>query len=321
MTRTVAGIDLGGTAIKVALGDGEGRLLAQRSVPTLSHEGADAVLARMAAAVQTLQAEVGVERLDGVGVGVPGLADLARGVTLLLPNMPERWTDVEVSATLSRALDAPCRLINDARAAALGELRYGHGRGRDGLTMVFIGVGTGIGGGIVVDGRLRLGPAGAAGEVGHTVVDPAGLRCGCGGRGCLETVSAGPAITAAAVRLLRSGQSPLLHERTGGSCDRITPQLLAGLAPHDPLVRELLETACRPIGVVAANLVALLHPELIVLGGGVAEMGRLMLDTVRREIDERVHILPAGNVEVLASQLGPQAGVRGAVAWALEPPA
>jgi glucokinase len=197
-------------------------------------------------------------------------------------------------------------------------LRFGHGQSQAQLTMAFFSIGTGVGGGVALRGEVWLGPLGSAGELGHQTILPDGPRCGCGNRGCLEAIASGTAIAAAGVRLMRSGLAPALHSRVDGSCDRVTPREMAAVAEQDPLIREVLVDAGRAIGIAAANVVTILHPDLIVLGGGVAEIGPLLTDTVRQVVRERVGMFPTDNVRVDLSLLGEQAGLRGAVALAMQ---
>jgi glucokinase len=216
---------------------------------------------------------------------------------------------------LEPRLGCPVHLLNDARAATLGEFVFGRGRGAG--TMVFFGLGTGVGGGVVVDGKLRLGALGAAGEIGHQTVLPDGPLCGCGNRGCLETLASGSAIAAEGVRLFLSGNAPRLHEICGGELARVSPETMAQAARSgDAAVRAALTRAGEWLGLGAANLVTALHPELVVLGGGVAELDDLLLDPVRAAIRRRVGIFPADDVRVERSALGSRAGLLGAIALA-----
>jgi len=205
-------------------------------------------------------------------------------------------------------------LLNDVRAATLGELAFGCGRGvRD---MLFFALGTGIGGGVVLDGALRLGPLGAAGELGHQTILPEGPLCGCGNRGCLETLASGPALAAEGVRLVRSGLAPRLRALTGGSLDRITPREMAEAAQSDEPVRQAILRAAGYLGIGVANAVTILHPELVVLGGGVAGIGPLLFDTVRATLRERVRMFPTSGIRVEPSALQDKAGLYGALALA-----
>jgi glucokinase len=310
----LAGVDLGGTNIACALGTPEGKLVQQASIPTESHEGPAGVLERIAGLVLRLAAGAG-ERPLALGIGVPGLVDRQRGLSLFLPNFPTQWRGVAVRDTLSARLGYPVYLLNDVRTATLGELTFGRGRGvRD---MLFFALGTGVGGGVVVDGNLRLGPLGAAGELGHQTILPDGPLCGCGNRGCLETLASGPALAAEGVRLVRSGLAPRLRELTEGNADRITPREMAAAADAgDETVRQAITRAAGYLGVGVANLVTALHPELVVLGGGVAAIGPLLFETVRAVVRERVRMFPVDDVRIEPSLLEDKAGLFGAVALA-----
>jgi glucokinase len=311
-----ASVDIGGTITSCAVASGAGQMLAERTIPTLSHEGPDAVLSRIAATINELAASAG-QRLAALGVGVPGLADFHRGRTLFLPNLPTGWRDYPLADRLSAAVGCPVFLLNDARMAALGELWFGQGRGAK--TMVVITVGTGIGGGVVIDRKLRLGPLGAAGEIGHQTILPDGPLCGCGNRGCLETLAGGPALIGAGVRLMKSGHAPLLYDMVQGSADRVTPRLMAqAAAAGDLSVREELLRAARMLGIGVANVIAVLYPDLVVLGGDVTtDVGPLLLDTVRREVRERVRLFPVDKVRIESSTLQEKAGLWGGVALAI----
>ena len=311
-----ASVDIGGTITSCAVASGAGQMLAERTIPTLSHEGPDAVLSRIAVTINELAASAG-QRLAALGVGVPGLADFHRGRTLFLPNLPTGWRDFPVADRLSAAVGCPVFLLNDARMAALGELWFGQGRGAK--TMVVITVGTGIGGGVVIDRKLRLGPLGAAGEIGHQTILPDGPLCGCGNRGCLETLAGGPALIGAGVRLMKSGHAPLLYDMVQGSADRVTPRLMAqAAAAGDASVREELLRAARMLGIGVANVIAVLYPDLVVLGGDVTtDVGPLLLDTVRREVRERVRLFPVDKVRIESSTLQEKAGLWGGVALAI----
>lgn len=315
MNDVFACIDLGGTNLHAALAREDGSIVAECKEPTRSHEGQEAVVARMIGLVEDLAARAAV-RPAAVGIGVPGLVDLATGTTLFLPNLPTQWRGVPVRERMMAALGCPVHLINDARAATLGE--FVHGRGRGGTSMVFFTLGTGVGGGIVLDGKLRLGPLGAAGEIGHQTVQPDGLLCGCGNRGCLETLASGAAIAAEGVRLFLSGNAPRLHELCEGDAGRVNARTMAEAArAGDASVGEALFRAGTWLGLGAANLITALHPERIVLGGGVAELGDLLLEPVRTTILQRVGMFSAEGVAVECSALGHRAGLLGAITLAV----
>jgi glucokinase len=316
MSDIYASVDLGGTNIAGIFAGGDGRVVCEKKVPTQSHEGPEAVLNRVAQLVNGLARESGA-RPVALGMGVPGLADLQRGVTKFLPNLPTQWRDVPVRDVLSPQVGCPVYLLNDVRMATLGELVFGHGR--TARTMVFFALGTGIGGGVAVDGKLRLGPLGAAGELGHQTILPDGPRCGCGSHGCLEALASGPALAAEGVRLMLSGQAPKLHELVRGEASAVTPKEMAAAAEAGDLaIQEAIVRAAGYLGIAVANVVTILHPDLVVLGGGVAAIGPLLFDTVRRTVRERVRMFPTDDVEIKPSLLGEQAGALGGIALAMQ---
>jgi glucokinase len=315
MSTLYASVDLGGTNISTALAEAGGQVVAESKQPTLSYEGPEAVVDRIGRTINQLASSVG-QRPSALGMGVPGLVDLARGITRFLPNFPTQWRDIAVRALLEPKVGCPVYLLNDARAATLGELVYGHGR--TARTMAFFGLGTGVGGGVVVDGDLHLGPLGAAGELGHHTIWPDGPLCGCGNRGCLETLVSGPAITGEGVRLLLAGNAPKLHEICEGDVRKVTPATMAAAAlAGEKTVRGAIERAGEWLGIGAANLIVTLHPDLIVVGGGVSEMGDLLLQPVRETIQRRVGMLPVTDIRVERSLLGDKAGLMGGIALAV----
>ena len=315
MEDVFASIDLGGTNTTCALATGDGAILAEHVIPTLSQEGPDAVLGRIAARFDELTCETG-QRPAAAGMGVPGLADRAAGTTLFLPNLATQWRGVAVASLLGSRLGCPVYLLNDVRIATLGEMTFGSGSSSG--TMVFFAIGTGIGGGIVVDGKLRLGPLGAAGEIGHQTIVPDGPLCGCGNYGCLETLASGPAITAEGVRLLRSGMAPELHRLTAGNVDAVSPKSMAAAAEAgDQVVREAIVRAARYLGIGAANMITALDPDLVVLGGGVAAIGSLLFETVKDTVGRRVRMFPLDRLSIRNSALADKAGLYGGIALAM----
>jgi glucokinase len=310
-----ASVDVGGTNTGCAVATGAGQLIAERSILTLAHEGPQAVLARIAGTIKELAAQAG-GRVAALGVGVPGLADFHRGHTLFLPNLPTHWRDVPVTDILKGHLNCPVFVLNDARMAALGELWYGHGKTVK--TMILVTIGTGIGGGIVIDRKLRLGTLGAAGEIGHQTILPDGPRCGCGNSGCLEALASGPALIGEAVRLMRSGHAAHLREMVEGDAGRITLTHLAkAAAAGDAAVRGAIVRAGRFLGIGIANVITLINPDLVVLGGEVSSLGPTLIESVQLEVRERVRMFPAEHVRIEKSMLEDKAGLWGGVALAI----
>ena len=311
------GIDLGGTNLRAGIVDLEtGTVLKIKSVPTLAREGHDAVMARMADLVETIIAEDGLLIADvgGVGIGVPGVLDLEKGTVVFLPNLPGKWLNVALRDTVSERTGLPVSLLNDARAITFGEWKFGAGRGVD--TMACFTIGTGVGGGLVINGRLHMGIGGTAGELGHQTVDPIGVRCGCGNIGCLETIGSASAITAMGIKAVVQGLTTSIGEMVAYDLNKINPEVIARAANQgDAVAREIFVHAGNAFGIAIANVLVSVGPRKVVLGGGVAAVGDLLFDPIRRTIKERVTIMPVDQVEVVAAQLGNNAGVLGVAQW------
>lgn len=307
-TSAYIGIDLGGTVVKAVAADRQGRVLAKRSVHTHGRDGRDALLARLVDLVAGLRGDLPASHpAIALGLAVPAVVDRAAGVVEFQVVLTPDWNGFPASAALERATGLPTTLANDAQAATLGELAAGAARSyRD---AVCITVGTGIGGGLILDGRHYPGSRGMSGVLGHTTVDPAGPPCGCGNRGCLETLASGHAIA-------RAGVEAGLRSPDGGVLDA---RAVAGLAAagSEP-ARELFRRAGALIGIAAANVVLTLNPRAVVVGGGVARAGDLLLEPIRGEIVRRTSVLSAerGGVDVIQSPLAGWAGAIGSAVWA-----
>lgn len=312
------GIDLGGTNIKAALVNTDsGEISGLTSTPTQAQEGHDAVIARMAELAHEVIRTTGQQKdnIGGIGLGIPGLLDLEHGLTLFLPNLPGQWRSVPVRAELAQASGLPVAIINDARAATLGEWKFGAGRGVESCALYTLG--TGIGGGLVINGELYLGIGGAAGELGHVSVDFNGPRCNCGSRGCIEALASGPAMSAAGMRAVVQGATTKITEMCDGDLNQITPELIyqAALA-GDAVAREIYQFAGEAIGYGIANVVMALTPRRIIIGGGVAAAGDLILEPIRRTVRDRVRVADKDAIEILPATLGNNAGLMGAAVWA-----
>jgi glucokinase len=313
------GIDLGGTKTAAAVVDvASGRVVADRSIPTDSQEGPDAVLARMAALVLEVcdAASMPLDGIGAIGLGVPGPFDQASGRIVFLPNLVGMWRGVPVREILSRTLPRPILLVNDARAFILAEAAFGAGRAQH--TVVGLTVGTGIGGGIVIDGRLHLGIDGTAGEVGHMTIDPHGPPCGCGNRGCLEMFASGPAIATLGAQALIHSKTTALRELVGDDVRRISPDIIMRAAEGgDAVARDILQRAGDALGIGVANLVTTLSPNCVVIGGSVARLGPWLFEPVRAIVRQRCTAVPVDRMQIVPAALG-DAGVIGAALWAAQ---
>jgi glucokinase len=237
-----------------------------------------------------------------------------RGTTILMTNFPGQWRDVPLKVILEAELRLPVALINDVRALTLAEWKFGAGKGAE--TLACFAIGTGIGGGLVLNGRLHLGIGGTAGELGHTVVEVDGLPCGCGGRGCLELYASGPAIAAMGAREVMQGHTTQIGELSGYDLNKITSELVVQAARlEDPLAVEILRRAGTYLGVAVSSLIATISPQKVIFGGGVAQAGDLLLDVVRKVVRERVHVVPVDQIEFATTALGASGGLVGAALW------
>jgi len=311
------GIDLGGTKIAAGVVDRGGRILARQYRQTEASEGPQAVLRCLIDATTQLLAADGIDlsRVSAIGVAAPGPIDARRGVVTAPPNLPG-WHDVPLGRMIQEEFSLPTYLENDANAAALAEHRFGAGRGVD--HMIYVTASTGIGGGFILDGRLYRGATGAAAEVGHMTILPHGPRCGCGNRGCLEALASGTAIAREARERVARGVPTLIAELAEGDLDRITAQMVAQAAEQgDAEAREIIETAMIYLGVGMANLVNVLNPQVLVIGGGLTKMGPRLFDPVRRAVDRQAFPATASAVEIKRAELGEEVGLLGAAAVAM----
>lgn len=312
------GCDLGGTNLRAALVDVKsGSILHHMSIPTVAREGHNAVMNRMADLILQLiqSARMTKEDIGGIGIGVPGVLDLEKGETLFLPNLPGTWPHVPLRDTIKKSTGLRTVLLNDVRSITNGEWYFGAGRGVD--TLAVFAIGTGIGGGLVINGQLHLGMGGTGGELGHTTIDFNGPRCGCGNYGCLEAYASGPAIAAMGIKAVAQGLTTRIGDMCAYDLNRITPKLIAAAAQTgDEIAIDIYEQAGFYLGVAAANVCAAIGPRRIIIGGGVSQAGDLLLNPIRRTLHERVTVMPIDQVEIVQSQLGDNAGVIGVACWA-----
>jgi glucokinase len=311
-----AGVDFGGTKIAVVVADAAGCIAAETVLPTLAQDGPAQAVDRTCRALDDLCRQHSLDIL-AIGVGLPGLVDPEAGIIVFLPNLPAQWRGYKIASAFAAHSKRPVALLNDARMAALGEFTFGNPlASRD---MLFVTVGTGIGGGLVLDGKLRLGAFGAAGEVGHHTILPQGPPCSCGSRGCLETLVSGPALAAAGSKLMQEGRAPRLKELVAGDPGKITATQMALAAEQgDHAVAEAIRQAAEYLGVGIANAVTISAVRNVVIGGGLSVLGDLLLEPVRQQIRARVRMFPAEVVQVGRSVLGEKSGALGGVALAVE---
>jgi len=306
-------VDLGGSKILSVIAQGDGRRLGEDRRTTSAEEGPEVVLERIGVSLETALAKAGVQRGDLAAVGIcsPGPCDIDAGVISSAPNLPD-WRDVPICRYLEERLGVRACLENDANAAAVGEHVYGAGRGCRHL--IYITVSTGIGGGLIIDGRLYRGATGVAGELGHMTIEPDGPVCGCGNRGCLEAFASGTAIAARGEELVAQGGSPLLA-RLAQEQGELTAAIVGQAAEAgDSASRDIIQRAGYYLGVGLASYVNIFNPEVIIIGGGLAKMGELLLGPARAEMEARAMPEALKAVQLKPAELGDYVGVMGMVA-------
>jgi glucokinase len=308
------GIDLGGTKILAGVVGTEGRILARAKRKTRGDRGPQKTFDRVVATAQEAIEEANLAREDlaGAGIGAPGQIDFRTGTIIYAPNLG--WRDMPLRRRLSEALGMEVVLENDANAVAVAEHTWGQGQGVDDL--VAISVGTGIGAGIILGGKLRHGFNGTAGEIGHTVIDQDGPAWPASNRGCLEAMASRTAIAKRLARAVKKGAKTDLAVDADGNADAIRSGLLrdAAAAGDKRVLKELRESA-RLIGIAVGNVVNLINPEMIVLGGGLIEAcGEFMIDRIDQTAREHAIANAAENVKIVCSELGDDAGLLGAAA-------
>ncbi|MDZ4684048.1 MAG: ROK family protein [Planctomycetaceae bacterium] len=310
------GFDLGGTKMHAVLFDAQMQPVVRRRKKTRGHEGAEAGIDRICGIVEKLLEEAKITRgeLSGIGLGVPGPVDMDTGVILEAPNLG--WTQVPLQELLEQRFGCPVAICNDVDAGVYGEYQFGAARGARTALGVFPG--TGIGGGLIYEGRIFRGRSSSCLEIGHMPVVLDGAPCGCGRRGCLETVASRLAMSAEIAKAAYRGQAPHLLRVAGTDLANIRSGILAeAIAAGDQIVEQIVRTGARHLGMAIAGCVNLLLPDCIVLGGGLVEsLPKLYLEEVAGELKQRV--MPAfGKSFVLkTAELGDDAGVLGAAAWA-----
>jgi glucokinase len=292
------GVDLGATNIKMVVvrsnGDQGAEVGEASSIPTHGEEGHDVVIERLVSEIVERNHAAGP--FAGVGVGTPGLFDPATGVVQIFTNLPGQWRGVRLRSRLVEGTGLPITLINDARAFTLAEGVLGAGRGH--RIVVCMTLGTGIGGGIIMDGRLFMGATGIAGEIAHQTVLPDGPVCGCGNRGCAEVLARSDVLAATAGK-------------------QNVKEVFAGLAAGEQSCIDAVNSAAGYLGIALANVVTVIGPDRIVIGGGIAAAGEAVLGPIREATKAHVTLTPHENIDIVRASLGPQAGAIGAALAAI----
>jgi glucokinase-like ROK family protein len=315
----VAGVDVGATSIDLGIADFSGKLLMRHSEPASVKDGPIKILGRVCSLLEKMLQEnnLSSEKLNGIGIGVPGPVDFSVGTLVSPPIMPG-WDRYPIIQTMQQWFPTAKVVVdNDVNVMALGEIYQGAGKGVDNL--IFVKIGTGIGAGIICEGKIYRGSSGCAGDIGHIGVNKSGPLCHCGNQGCLEAVAAGPAIAERSLIAAQAGKSPILlkhYEENGKAlrCEDVGDAAREG----DALAIEVIRESGQFVGDVLAGLVNFFNPGMIVIGGGVSNLGNLLLSSIRQTVLIRSLPLATRDLHIVFSEIGPDAGVIGAINLAMD---
>ncbi len=307
----IIGIDIGGTKVAIGRADINGNLEDSVRFPTNVARGYKAIVEEIIEKTAALNKGYSIR---AIGIGCGGPLDSKRGRILSPPNLPG-WDDVPLVEDIKSAFNLPVYLENDANAAALGEFHFG--AGKDVSNMVYMTLSTGIGGGIILNNKLIHGVRDSGGEVGHQTILPDGPLCNCGNRGCLEALSSGTGIARMFREKLASGRTSIVTDWVK-DLEEISAKIIADAAKvGDPLAREVWDSAIYYLGIGIANIITIISPEMVVLGGSLTKYGEELFIKVREIVKERVRLVPIDEVKIVPAKLGDDVGILGAVAVGL----
>jgi glucokinase len=312
------GIDLGGSKILTAVVDPEGRIFSSDESVTPATEGRDLVIQSIVHSADSALEKAGItiSEITVIGIGAPGISNPEAGILFTSPNLPG-WRNVLLRDIIQDKLGRKTFLINDANAAALGEFYFGAARGV--RNFIYVTLSTGIGGGIIIDGKIYAGAIGTAGEIGHMTIDENGPICNCGNRGCWETLASGTALAREASRRIEEGVKTSILKQVDGDLGQVTAQVIhAAALQGDKFARELIARTGHYVGVGLINLINIFNPELIVIGGGLSTMGDMLLAPAFKTAGQRAYKEAFQAVRFVTAELGRNSGALGAAAFAFE---
>ena len=318
MRKYVIGVDVGGTNVKVGIVGLGGKVYKKKVFSTKRFSSRNQLIDALVRDIKTVLSESRIRKSEvlGIGIGTPGLIDSEKGIIHYLVNI-KGFRNVPLKRILERTLKIKTFLDNDVNVMALGELYYGRARGVK--NAVCITLGTGVGGGIIIGGRLYRGTSLSAGEVGHMTINEGGPRCNCGNTGCLETYAGNSAIVKLAKIRMKRSKKTKLYKLVSGNTSKINPRVISEAAlKGDALAKGVLEDTGKHIGVGLTTIINVLNPEKIIIGGGVADAGKILFDAIRKSVNKRAMKVPKQAVSIVKAKLGTEAGIIGAAALVKE---
>ncbi|MCD6384568.1 ROK family protein [Candidatus Sumerlaeota bacterium] len=312
-TKTIAiGVDLGGTNLRAVAINADGQIIERITYPTQAQEGPNVVIKNIVASVRTLLAKIALEdiKIIGVGIGAPGPLNSETGVVIKAPNLPG-WENIHLRDIVAKELQLPVRIENDANVAAFAE--YWKGAGQNSKVMICLTLGTGVGGGIIIDGNIFRGSHFIGAELGHITIKYDGLRCSCGNKGCLEAYVSATGIVARTIMAIRSGATTILTDMVDNDLNTLTSELVYQAAVNnDSLAQSIMHETGTLLGIGITSLANIFNPDFVIIGGGVSKAGDMILTPARQEVQKRAMPGIAEHLKILPAMLGEDAGAIGA---------
>lgn len=309
VSRYYIGIDLGATTVKTGCVSSEGKILLETKVSTEAHQGPQVVVQKIMKTVEEMYNRFGKASIEGIGIGAPGIVH--NGIVKAPPNISE-WDEVNLQSKIANLTGIKTIVENDANAAALAEAKFGAGKGKN--NFLFVIWGTGVGGGIILDGKIYHGPNGGAGEIGHTSIDFNGPQCNCGNKGCIEAYIGQRYLSQRTREMLKlPGVVSSIETLVEGNLDRIEPHVIAVAAEQgDAAAKEILTEAGTLLGYALTSIVNIMDLEIVIIGGGISASPRFVYDAITQTIQTRVLKPHRQHIQVLRAELGNAAGIIGA---------
>jgi glucokinase len=309
MSKYCVGVDLGGTNITIALVDLKGKIKNKVKISTQANKDACYIIKTIIENIKVLVRGINSSQIIGIGIGAAGQIDHPNGMIQFSPNL--HWRNIPIVKEIKKEFKVPVFIDNDANVACYGEFLFGAGQGAQSIICVTLG--TGVGGGIIIDGKIYRGAGGAAGEIGHLTVESRGRKCNCGNHGCMEAYVGAPHMRERCIEKIKAGRKSIITKIVEGSLSKITPKVLLEAAFYkDALALEIWQETGMYLGIGLASLINIFNPEKIIIGGGVANAGKLISDPMKKTIKERALAVSLHEVKIVRAKLGEEAGVIGA---------
>lgn len=312
------GCDLGGANLRASVVNvTNGAVICEKCIPTFSSNDHTEIISRIGELILQIihESNVNIQEIGGIGIGVPGIVDSSNGITVFLPRFFEGWYNIPLEKMIYNITNLPTYIINDAQAAAYGEWQFGAGQNKESIALLSIG--TGIGGGFIMNGKLYNGASGMAPSFGHMVIDYNGPRCVCGSKGCLEIYVSASIISISGMKAVMQGKETIINDLCQSDLNKITPELIAEAAnAEDNIAKSIFNQAGYYLGIAVCNIITMMCPQRILIGGGIAKAHNLLLPQIQKIVLEQIPSFIAEKVEIVPVELMDTAGMIGSACWA-----